>query len=105
MKWIKSQDSIPDSQIPCIVTRRDMGMTSVYPKFAEWDGNEWVDIDGDPVTGVIAWRQAPVYDSRLENALEKLKGCINNDKCEQRDCCYFVALDLIEELLKYYKGE
>ena len=104
-RWIKSQWNTPDSQIPCIVTRKCMGLTSVYPKFAEWDGEEWVDIDGEPVTGVIAWRKVPEYNVRLEEALGKLEGCVKNDKCENRDCCYFVALDLIEELLKYYKSE
>ena len=100
-KWVSVKVGTPGNEIPCILLRRDMGITSVYQKFAEWDGNEWIDIDGSVVTGVKAWTKAPTYDSRLEELISKIAGCMENDKCEEKDCCYFVAPNLFEELLEY----
>ena len=103
-RWMSVKASMPNEDIPCVVLQRCIGVTAVYQKFSEWDGTEWVDIDGAVVPGVIAWQKAPTYDNRIEQTLSKLAGCVNNDKCEEKDCCYFVALDLIEELLGYIEN-
>ena len=102
-KWISVKVGLPNSEIPCVVAQRSMNTISVYPKFVENDGTEWVDIDGEAVTGVVAWQKAPQYDLRLEETLSKIAGCVNNDKCENKECCYFVTLDLFEALLEYIK--
>lgn len=103
-KWVSVKVGMPVEDVTCIALQRCMDVTAVYPKFVEWDGEEWVDIDGAVIPGVIAWQKAPAYDVRREQALSKLAGCVANDKCEESDCCYFVALDLIEELLKYIEN-
>jgi hypothetical protein len=100
-KWVSVKVGMPNSEIACILLRRDMDSISVYPKFAEWDGKEWIDIDGEAIPGVIAWTAAPTYNVEAEQTLSKLAGCVENDKCENQDCCYFVALDLLEKLLEY----
>lgn len=100
-KWISVKVGMPNSEIECVGLRRTMDSISVYPKFIEWDGTDWIDIDGESVDGVEAWTVAPEYDGKATEALKKLTGCVGNDKCEEKDCCYFAALDLIETLLEY----
>lgn len=99
-KWVSVKVAMPNSEIECILLRRDMDAAIVYPKFAEHDGVDWVDIDGNVVDNVIAWTEAPKYNEKIEESLSKLAGCVANDKCEEKDCCYFVALDLLETLLE-----
>ena len=100
-KWVSTKVGMPNSEIPCVLLCKCVDTLDVYPKFAQWDGLHWIDIDGDVVTGVIAWTKAPEYNAKAMEAFSKLAGCANNDKCEEKDCCYFVTLDLIEQLLEY----
>lgn len=98
-EWMNVSDSLPDFDVPCVVVNNE----GVYQKFVEFSGDCWVDIDGDIVMDVFAWMKAPVYENRAERIIERIKQCVENDKCEQVNCCYFIALDELETLLEYIK--
>jgi len=98
-KWVSVKVRSPDSEIECFLAKRDGRSLVTHKKLAEWDGKEWVDIDGETVEGVEWWMEAPT--SAPLNALEKINGCISNDKCEKMDCCYFTAGKEIETLMEY----
>ena len=100
-KWVNTKVGMPNSEIACVVLRRSMDALSVYPKFVEWDGKDWIDIDGEVIPGVIAWTKAPDYDQTAEKLLRKLAGCYEKDSCEQRDCCYFARSNELYSLLEY----
>lgn len=102
--WTSVKVAMPNDDVVCVALQKAIDVCAVYPKFVAWDGAEWVDIDGAVVPGVIAWQKAPTYDNRAEEILSKLAGCVANDKCEDHDCCYFVALDLFEKLLEYIEN-
>lgn len=101
-EWVSVKVAMPNNEIACVALRRNMDKVLVYPKFVEWDGDDWIDIDGEAVPGVIAWTKAPEYNTKIEEVLSKLAGCVGNDKCEEKDCCYWVAADLIQTLLLEY---
>lgn len=98
-KWMSVKTGLPNEDIDCVVLQS--GSTDVYPKFAQWDGTEWVDIDGNVIPGVIAWQKAPEYNTKLEELLSRVFGCYENDKCEEKDCCYFARCSDIAALLEY----
>lgn len=98
--WVNVEDRLPDEETECFLAVRSGNNYVTHKKLAEYANGEWVDIDGDVVTGVAWWMKAPVIDRRKE-ILERLMRCVGNDKCENRDCCYFVTLDELETLLKY----
>ena len=100
-KWVSVKVGHPDTEIACLALRRETDTLKVYPKFVAWDGKDWIDIDGEAVPGVVAWTKAPEYNIKFEQTVSKLMGCVENDKCENKDCCYFVTLDLLEALLEY----
>ena len=100
-EWIRVQEGMPDTEIECVVVAREHDLIYTHKVFAQWDGYRWVDVEGCEVKNVVAWTKAPIFNQKAAEALNKLLKCLENDKCEQKDCCYFVALDLIEALLKY----
>ena len=104
-EWVSVKVGMPNDEISCIVLQRCMDLTAVYPKFVQWDGKEWVDIDGAVVPGVIAWQKTPEYDGYLEELLSRVFGCYENDKCEEKDCCYFARCSDIAALLEYMNNK
>ena len=100
-KWVSVRTGLPNSEIPCLVLQRVDGMITVYPKFVEFDGTDWVDIDGEKIDGVIAWCKAPAYDNGIERAVQIFTGCVEHDSCEKVDCCYFAKQKEIKALLEY----
>lgn len=99
--WVSVKTGMPNESVDCVVLQRCVDTAAVYPKFCEWDGTEWVDIDGTAVPGVIAWQTAPTYNAKLEELLSRVFGCYENDKCEEKDCCYFARCSNIAALLEY----
>ena len=100
-KWISVRTGMPNEEVPCIVLQRRADAAEVYPKFCEYDGENWVDIDGEIVPGIIAWVKAPSYDTMALTAVSKLAGCFDKDTCEVPDCCYFANQLEIAALLRY----
>lgn len=100
-KWVSVKTGMPNEDIACVVLIKDIDTVGVYAKFTEWDGRSWVDVDGDIVTGVIAWQKAPDYNPKLEELLSRVFGCYANDKCEETDCCYFARCSDIAALVEY----
>lgn len=100
-EWVSVKDGMPNSQIECVVAAREHDLIYTHKTFAQWDGERWIDANGEEVRNVAAWTKAPVFNKRAAEAMSKLLKCLENDKCEQKDCCYFVTLDSIEALLKY----
>lgn len=101
--WVSVKEGMPDTEIECVVAAREHDLIYTHKTFVQWDGYRWVDACGEEVKDVVAWIKAPVFNAKAAEAMSKLLKCLENDKCEQKDCCYFVALDLIEALLKYIK--
>ncbi len=100
-KWINVQDSMPDTEIECVVAAREHNLIYTHRLFVQWDGCRWVDAEGEEIKDVVAWTKAPIFNQKVAEALNKLLKCLENDKCEEKDCCYFAAFDLIKALLKY----
>ena len=99
-KWVSVQDDMPGTEIECVVAAREHDLIYTHKVFAQWDGGCWVDACGEVVENVIAWTKAPIY-GKAKEAIEKLQKCLENDKCERKDCCYFATFDLIKALMKY----
>ena len=65
MIWWPAEAILPDDSYGCLLTvnresASDDRFNEVYPKFAAWDGTNWVDIDGNVVTDtVLFWALAP----------------------------------------------
>ena len=59
--WISVKDRLPDTETECLLAQRDGTAIKTYPKLAEWDGFEWVDIDGEEVENVECWMKAPEF--------------------------------------------
>lgn len=100
-KWVNIQDALPNTEIECVVAAREHSLVYVHKTFAQWDGSCWIDANGEEIENVIAWTRAPSINRKVMETLEKLRKCVENDKCEEKDCCYFVTLDLLEALLEY----
>lgn len=108
-KWVSAKETLPDIETACLVSTRVLSMASwkkycTYPLSAAWDGKEWVDVNGDIVYDVEYWQELPKVDERI-GIIEKLIGCVENEHCENKDCCYFTTFDELEALLKYMKGQ
>ena len=65
-QWTSVKTAYPNDGVDCVVLQQCADTIDVYPRFTQWDGTEWVDIDGEVVPGVIAWQTAPMYDRKLE---------------------------------------
>lgn len=100
-RWVNIRDGLPECETECLLAVKRMGTIVTHKKLAEWDGYEWIDVDGEAVKDVELWMEAPKAEP--ETIINKLILCVENDKCENRDCCYFVTLDELEALLKYIK--
>ena len=103
INWTNTQDGKPDTETECIVAVREHDLVYTHKTFVQYDGKRWVDANGDEINGVIAWTKAPEYNMKAAEAMNRLLKCLENDKCETKDCCYFAALDLIAALLKAIK--
>ena len=103
MSWVSVKDGMPDTEIECVVAAREHDLIYTHKIFAQWDGYRWVDAEGEEIKNVVSWVKAPVFNLKAEEAMKKLRGCLENDKCEEKDCCYFVTLDLLKALLEYIK--
>ena len=103
INWIKTQDEMPDTETECIVAASVHDLVYTHKTFVKYDGKQWVDANGDVVDNVVAWIKAPQYNVKAAEAMNRLLKCLENDKCEAKDCCYFAAIDLIEALLKAIK--
>ena len=103
-RWTNTQDDLPGSETECFLVVRIDGAYDTHKKLAQYCDGEWVDIDGETVENVEWWTAAPKFDRRLE-ILEKLRQCVENDKCERESCCYFSMYDEIIELLNYMRSK
>lgn len=69
--WILCDDILPEDSYPCVIIVED----SSYPQFSDdplfikypfvvgYDGEDWINIDGDVVPNeVVAWIKIPDYD-------------------------------------------
>ena len=101
--WASVRDRMPDSETECLVTQKIGALEKTYPKYAEWDGASWIDVDGCEVEHVEWWMKAPIFE-KGQRIVEKLIQCVENDHCENKDCCYFARLDELEALLEYMKN-
>ena len=104
-KWNRVADGMPGENIACLVCRRVSDMKAfpqyeTHPMTAEWNGKEWVDIEGDVVENVVYWQECPKV-SRFEGVKDKLQACLDNDACEMTECCYFTKQKELSALLKY----
>ena len=106
-KWIMAKDKLPDEGKVCLVSCR-INDSSGFPKYithpmsVEWDGKEWIDIEGEVVENVIYWQEEPTVSS-FAGAVEKIQACIEKDSCENKECCYFTTQRELSALLKYIK--
>lgn len=107
MKWIKVTDRLPDEDTICLVSCR-IADSKQFPKYtthplsAEWNGKEWVDIEGETVKNVEYWCELPTVNKYV-GVIEKIEACVANDACEETDCCYFTKQRELSALLKYIK--
>lgn len=62
--WVT--DRKPEEGEGVIVAVNDHGMIYTHLCATAWDGKEWVDADGFPVEGVIAWTTLPKYGGTHE---------------------------------------
>lgn len=105
--WNRASETLPDANIVCLVCRR-VSDSRVSPKFethpmtAEWNGEEWIDIEGDSVDNVVFWQELPKVSS-VESVKEKIQACLSHDACEITECCYFTRQKELSAMLKYIK--
>jgi len=100
--WVNIKDGLPDCVTECLVAVKRMDAIDTHKKLAEWDGTAWVDVDGEVVNGVVYWMKAP--SPKPETVIEKLIRCVENDKCENQDCCYFAMLNELKALRDYLQA-
>ena len=106
-KWVSVKDQLPGEDVACIISYR-INDSKAFPQYkthpltAEWDGANWVDIDGDIVKSVVYWQELPQV-TPCEIAKEKMLECLAKDTCESTDCCYFTTQKELSALLKYIK--
>lgn len=107
MEWINAKDKLPDNDVVCLVSSR-VSDSKAFPQYvthplsAEWNGREWVDIDGEIVKNVVYWQEIPKV-SQFIGIKEKIQACLEKDTCENTECCYFTTQREMSALLKYIK--
>lgn len=100
--WVCVNAGLPNEGVECIVAQKVPDAIMTYKKYVAWDGCDWVDIDGNVVTDVYAWRKAPEFSYFVVETLNRLKECAENDKCERTDCLYFVEPGVIERMIENF---